>query len=83
MSDVHANLAELRSVRTLPDMRQGLEGGTKKPLQVVLGVNIQEIGRTMAARVENRLSRLAYGLIARQTGSASDISKQMEKELKG
>lgn len=37
MADVRKSLAELPGVRAFPVMRQGLGGGTKKPLQFVLG----------------------------------------------
>jgi multidrug efflux pump len=37
MSEVRKTLAELPGVRAFPIMRQGLGGGTKKPVQFVLG----------------------------------------------
>ncbi len=42
MDEVRANLAELPGVRAFPVMRQGLGGGTQKPVQFVLGGSTYE-----------------------------------------
>ena len=42
MNEIRANLSELPGVRAFPIMRQGLGGGTQKPVQFVLGGSTYE-----------------------------------------